>query len=93
MFGRHSWAGRLGNLIGGEAWKLDISHGCILLAISHGRMDSHGCMVSRWWQLKHVLFSPGEMIQIDEYCSNGLKPPTRYMVYLSDNYHQNQRFM
>ena len=38
IFGRHSWAGRLGNLIGVEAWKLDISHGCILLAISHGRI-------------------------------------------------------
>ena len=56
IFGRHSWAGRLGNLIGGEAWKLDISHGCILLAISHGRMDSHGCMISRWWQLKQTCF-------------------------------------
>ena len=31
---------------------------------------------------KYFLFSslPGEMIQFDEYFSNGLKPPTRYFI-------------
>ena len=36
---------------------------------------------SRWWVQKFVIFLalPGQMIQFDEYLSNGLKPPTRYI--------------
>ena len=35
-------------------------------------------MLSRWWQLKYFLFSPlfPEMIQFDQYFSDGLKPRT-----------------
>ena len=35
---------------------------------------------ARWWQLKYLFIftpNPGEMIQFDEYFSNGLKPPAR----------------
>ena len=37
-------------------------------------------IVSRWWFPRFVIFTPnpGEMIQIDSYFSNGLKPPTRF---------------
>ena len=36
-------------------------------------------LISRWWQLKYLLFSPrklGKISQFDEYFSDGLKPPT-----------------
>ena len=45
-------------------------------------------IISRWWQLKHVfMFTPnlGEMIQFDEYSSDGLKPPTRYESYMFEH--------
>ena len=37
--------------------------------------------LSRWW-FQYGLFSPlpGEMIQVDEYFSNGLKPPASYTL-------------
>ena len=40
---------------------------------------------TRWWQLKYFLFStlPEEMIQFDNYFSNGLKPPTS-LVYFKE---------
>ena len=38
---------------------------------------------SRWWQLKHFLFSPlfGEDFQFDSYVSDELKPPTSDSIY------------
>ena len=40
-------------------------------------LGSHG----RWWFEIFFIFTPkiGEMIQFDEYFSDGLKPPTRYV--------------
>ena len=39
-----------------------------------------GIQKTGWWQLKYFLcFNPnlGEMVEFDEYFSDGLKPPTR----------------
>jgi len=37
---------------------------------------------SGWWQLKYFLFSPlfGDYSHFDEYFSNGLKPPTSFLI-------------
>ena len=37
-------------------------------------------LFSRWWFQTFLMFTPilGEMIQFDEYFSNGLKPPTSF---------------
>ena len=39
---------------------------------------------SRWWfQISLCSSLPGEMIQIDSYSSNGLKPPTSFLYHFS----------
>ena len=51
-----------------------------------GTMDGNHAiwMYSRWWFQAFFIFNPnpGEMIQFDEYFSNGLKPPTSICILL-----------
>ena len=49
------------------------------------RRDSQRSMMTRWWFQTFFIFTPkiGEIIQFDEYFSNGLKPPTRKRFYFS----------
>ena len=52
-------------------------------------------LVTGRWPLKHFVFSPlvGEMIQFDEYFSNGLvQPPTRLTVKIWDGWWRHQKF-
>ena len=58
---------------------------CVQPGGSPGLPTGEGCFTvsestgTGWWQLKYFLFSTlaGEMIQFDQYFSNGLKPPGR----------------